>query len=405
MKYLKSWVRAADSSGAAGTSAIEEPLSIRPLYSLTVFLLLLCLSSILCGQDETWRDKIAAERQRWEQQKDLQREKWDQQNADEQARWQDYINRESADWRQYVDEVQQLWRTPKFSGVKNWVGYDAARTSRFEVNFETGDLRIEVITDQFEQMDKLQQQAIEMMTRLMETRLFPHMPAPDVNPLQPVDPQSSRPVIKPYRYPDGRRGSQLSLQLSLPENHLQQRAEIVRPFVENYCRRFNIDPELAMAIIHSESSFNPRAMSTFPMGDGKNGHAYGLMQIVPHSGGAEAYKTLGRSGQPTPTILFDPDKNLEIGIAYINRLKFHYFPGIQSRHSQQMMIAAAYNTGPGNAARAFTGKRDIAAAIIRINQLSGLQTQERLLRQLPYAETRRYLAKIIERLAMYRAMP
>ena len=123
---------------------------------------------------------------------------------------------------------------------------------------------------------------------------------------------------------------------------------------------------------------------------------------MPHSGGAEAYRTLERSGQPTAEILFDPEKNLEIGIAYLHRLKFRYFPAIRIQQSQQLVMASAYNTGPGNAAKAFSGNRDIDAAVKRINQLSGQQVQERLLRQLPYAETRRYLRRIIDRLAFYR---
>ena len=62
-----------------------------------------------------------------------------------------------------------------------------------------------------------------------------------------------------------------------------------------------INPKLVMAVIHTESAFNPKARSTFKRKNGRTGHAYGLMQLVPYSGGKEAYNYLGYNGNPTPT--------------------------------------------------------------------------------------------------------
>lgn len=59
----------------------------------------------------------------------------------------------------------------------------------------------------------------------------------------------------------------------MPENFI--------PWNQAHAEKHDVDPALIMAIIHTESMFNPRARSHTP--------AYGLMQVVPHTGGRDAY--------------------------------------------------------------------------------------------------------------------
>ena len=66
--------------------------------------------------------------------------------------------------------------------------------------------------------------------------------------------------------------------------------------VKTQARRFGLDPALIFALIETESHFNPFATSRIP--------AYGLMQVVPHSAGRDAWEFLTKhKGQPTKNYL------------------------------------------------------------------------------------------------------
>ena len=64
-------------------------------------------------------------------------------------------------------------------------------------------------------------------------------------------------------------------------SHQDKRVERYKDEIFKQSERFGIDPAIVFAIIHTESSFNPKARSHIP--------AYGLMQLVPKSGGRDAY--------------------------------------------------------------------------------------------------------------------
>ena len=64
-------------------------------------------------------------------------------------------------------------------------------------------------------------------------------------------------------------------------------------------RRYNLEPELIYAIIETESSFNPYAVS--------HANAYGLMQVVASTAGRDVFERVRKiPGQPTSQQLFDP---------------------------------------------------------------------------------------------------
>jgi membrane-bound lytic murein transglycosylase C len=62
--------------------------------------------------------------------------------------------------------------------------------------------------------------------------------------------------------------------------YLLKKAKEVKPYVDKYSQKEQIPIEFIFAIIHSESSFNPLSRSYVP--------AFGLMQIVPTTAGADA---------------------------------------------------------------------------------------------------------------------
>jgi len=64
---------------------------------------------------------------------------------------------------------------------------------------------------------------------------------------------------------------------------------------------------------------------------------------------------------------------------------------------------AAYNTGAGNVARAFTSTRSVNQAAPVINDMSPDEVYARLRQDLPYEETRNYIKKVTERMPQYSA--
>ena len=173
--------------------------------------------------------------------------------------------------------------------------------------------------------------------------------------------------------------------INMVVNLPQKQAEKYRAVVLRYADQYKMSPSLVFAIIRTESNFNPYAVSSVP--------AYGLMQLVPSSGGREAYRRAkGEDVAPTRDYLFDPQNNVELGTAYLNVLMFNQLDEVANDISREYCVIAAYNTGPGNVLRTFSKNRTTA-----VQQINGLQPSalyDKLRTNLPYQETRNYLEKV-----------
>jgi membrane-bound lytic murein transglycosylase C len=149
--------------------------------------------------------------------------------------------------------------------------------------------------------------------------------------------------------------------------------------------QYKISPSLIFAIMRTESNFNPFAVSGAP--------AYGLMQLVPTSGGREAYRRAkGSDTTPSKEYLFNSDNNIELGSALLNVLLYKQFEDVDNTVSREYCIIAAYNTGLKNVLRTFS--KDVVAAVNQINSLEPPAVYDKLRRDLPYQETRDYIVKV-----------
>ena len=102
-------------------------------------------------------------------------------------------------------------------------------------------------------------------------------------------------------------------------------------------REYDVDVALMLAIIHTESNFNPLAVS-------KNGAA-GLMQLMPEAGRELGLKVPQYKNRRKPKLdpkvdeRFDPNKNLHAGLTY--------FKMLYEKHLNDLTLAlGAYNVGP-----------------------------------------------------------
>ena len=106
-------------------------------------------------------------------------------------------------------------------------------------------------------------------------------------------------------------------------------------------RRFDLPPEMILAVIRIESAFDINALS--------NKGAVGLMQIMPETG-EEIARDL-RMNWPGVDILRDPQANIEMGTYYLTKLIGQF--------DNLAVALAAYNHGPGRIAELSGAKAEL----------------------------------------------
>lgn len=169
-------------------------------------------------------------------------------------------------------------------------------------------------------------------------------------------------------------------------------ARAYRGLVENYARRYNLNVDLVMAIIHSESNFAPSLVSSKS--------AMGLMQLLPSTASGEVHRFLyGKRGQISFAELSQPDINIRYGTAYLHILHTRYFQNVRDGQVREACVIASYNMGPNGFLRLYGPNPE--AAVARINSMSREEFHADLPSRLPVRETRYYVEKVRRMKAHY----
>ena len=186
---------------------------------------------------------------------------------------------------------------------------------------------------------------------------------------------------------DGTKKKSTYVKIAMVSNFSNKQAQKYSKMVKRYAVHYSISPSLVYAVIRTESNFNPYAVSPVP--------AFGMMQLVPSSGGRDGYRrATGNDGIPSKEYLFDANNNIELGTAYLNVLAFDYLKMIQNDVSREYAVISAYNTGTGNVLRTFS--KDRTEAVNAINRKSPPEVYAKLRANLPYEETRHYLERVVD---------
>ena len=310
----------------------------------------------------------------------------------------------------FKTEVEKRWQNFKKSTQTKFVRYSENLDSRSEIDFEKGIIEVEVqIEDTEESAQSIEKKVLEELKAIVSVKdaesisiVEDQLPKEILQPQENIfDNNKARKFIqkkKPKKTnvvaKDKKKRATYSIKVPLVKNHLSKRAKKYEKIIYAQAERFDLSPSLVMAIVHVESHFNPMARSHIP--------AFGLMQLVPESGGRDAYsKLFGRDWIPSDKYLYSPKKNVELGCNYLHILNTEYFKSITDKSSRELCVIAGYNTGSGNVSRAFTGKKNVVNASKKINKLTSRKVKQRLLNRLPYKETKKYLMEVLEQRKLY----
>lgn len=340
--------------------------------------------------------------------------------------YQDYIKAEQEAYDNFVKNMKAIWGGNFVESTnKDWVEYSDDGNSRSVVDFDKGEATIEIVVSQEEAEsktaienkveDKLKEllknkgktkdydSSVEKSLPLQETPVLENQvqtPSGVMVTESNVDAAVNEIVKeveidrKEIKGDDGKPRQVITVKLDLVPDHIKTRAEQYKSEVEKYCRKYDVEPAMAFAVMQTESSFNPKAKSHVP--------AYGLMQIVPSSAGADCAQSLKKPfAKPTANYLYQPENNIEMGVHYLHLLRKRYYSDVNDKDSQDLCVIASYNTGAGNVARALRGDTKISKAIPQINEMSYDELFRYFERKL-LPETQNYIRKVTERMNNFR---
>lgn len=324
-----------------------------------------------------------------------------------QAQWQRYRSAYLAAWSDYSRRVGKVWSKPELSGRKTWVEYNPSLTTRRTLDFEHNEVRLSFTGADAAKLtaERIRAEFERVMTASVSSAWTqdPVLQAAEKNKpqvqttvsgLAPADWQALLSQQQRRSEKTGK-GEVVTITIPLAPSALPQRSHEYLPLVQQYAGKWQVEPALVLAIMQTESAFNPMARSQIP--------AFGLMQIVPTTAGRDASRLVyGNERLLTGSQLCTPATNIEMGCAYLSLLNGRYLSAVKDPQSRLFCVIAAYNTGAGNVARAFSGNTSVSDAAVRINRMSPKQVYAHLRSNLKYEEARNYLYKVTQALQTYR---
>jgi len=330
-------------------------------------------------------------------------------------------------YNEYKKSISKYWDKPKLSTKTTWVLYTQDKKTRTDVDFKNETIKLQTIASSKNDAKIKLQKALKKVITIDTKRAYEEDPLEkklseikkpsnildaEIDP-EPIlstvifDKTPTKASVKNYLNEHVKKDNiefkkstkikdknVYTLNIKMPKNSVIKRSKIYYSEVKKQSNKQKIPLSLIFAVMHSESSFNPRARSHVP--------AFGLMQIVPSTAGIDSYIYLyNKKRVVSASYLYNSTNNITMGSAYLHILYYKYLKDIKNPQSRLYCTIAAYNTGAGNVARAFIGNNNIKKASLLINTMSSQEVYKRLQRDLKYSETKRYLKKVLTRIDIY----
>ena len=389
---------------------------MKKINAISKYMIILLSIGYLLGQDK-YDDWLKEQEEKEQEEIDLMIVEENRYLENVTKQFDDYFVEQDSLFQNFKDRVEKKWNEFKSSSSKIYVDYDENLDARGSINFEKGEVEIEVIVEDkpgisYAEKKKIGEEKLQKkLTKMVKKK------ADDKKPLlkdqlknkqgQKITKINVKSLVKEivkdkkikkkkFISKDGKKRIKFTVKVNMLPDHVRIRAVRFKKDVLKQSKKWNIDPALAFAVIHTESCFNPKARSYIP--------AFGLMQLVPKSGARDAYNHVYKKDKLlTRKYLYNPENNIELGCAYLSLIRHRYFKKISNDESALYCTISAYNTGVGNVAKTFTGQMKLNKASEKVNSLSSKQVYNTLIEKLPYKETRKYLVHVTERMDRYKS--
>jgi len=306
-------------------------------------------------------------------------------------------------WEQYRKEIDRIWDEFRRTTAKVWADYSDDTAARTVVDFEQGTIDVEAVVPSAgpKVLQKAEERIKEKFLETFAKEVSPGRPVLEgqlrtqtgqVVTLQNVDRfaetevKGRAQVEKRFQSQDGTERLKVTTRIPMAREHTHHRAKWYAPLAVKHGQDRQVPPARVLAIMHTESAFNPFARS-------EEG-AIGLMQLIPHAAARDAYQVL--YGEPrivSADYLYNPENNVNLGTVYVTLLRDRYLGDVRDTVTREYLVICAYNWGIGNIKRLVSQpngmSREAVAAILRSHTPQ---------------ETRDYLDKILSRTTLYEPM-
>lgn len=189
-------------------------------------------------------------------------------------------------------------------------------------------------------------------------------------------------------------GSRYLVAIQMVEEHTLISSNKYIDYARSASKRHGISTDLIMAIIETESSFNPLARS--------RSNALGLMQIKANTAGRDYFRFVkGYPHTPSSAYLYDPEKNIDVGTGYLKVLSSRYLSGIRHPKKREYAVISSYNGGAGNLWKSLDPRGNRTKALARINKMTVKEFFWFLTKRHNRRETRNYLKKVSSKQKKY----
>jgi membrane-bound lytic murein transglycosylase C len=306
-------------------------------------------------------------------------------------------------WEQYRQEIDRIWDEFCRTTAKVWADYSDDTAARTVVDFEQGTIDVEVVVPRVEPnalpkaMDRVKEKFLETFAKevspgrsVLEDQLQIQtgqvVTQQNIERFAESEVKGTAQVEKRFQSQDGIERLKVTARIPMAQGHTYHRAKLYTPLAIKYGQERQVAPARALAIMHTESAFNPFASSS----EG----AIGLMQLIPHAAARDAYQALyGEPKTVSIDYLFNPENNVNLGTVYITLLRDRYLQEVQDPVKRDYLVVCAYNWGIGN----------IKRLVSQPNRISRDEIVA-ILRSRTPQETRDYLDKVLSRTTLYESL-
>ena len=349
--------------------------------------------------------------------------------------------------------VEKKWDTYEESTSKSYVSYSKDLSSRTIVDFENGEVTIELIVDEEDPKNDSYDSNSDLDLRLFTTKLKQSSKFLSINPrllnvlmmlvfqededsnnddnvnssftkrlskLLKENGDDGEPILKDQLVDaSGKAVETVGNTLGIAKDLISDKTKKVRMhFAKDGKKRTIISIKIPLSDNHMEKRrerykelieiearrFNipteialaiAETESAFNPKAKSHVPAYGLMQLVPKTGARDAYQWIYKKDKfISGRYLYKPRNNVELGCAYLSMIRHHYFSAIRDDELAYICAIPAYNTGVGNVSKALINKTNIREASKKANKMNKDELYDKLYSDLSSKEAKNYLKKV-----------